>query len=220
MSESPYRDSTDRARVRLMIADDHESVRQGLRALFASSEGVDIVAEAGDTDEVLARVQSLPLDVVVMDLSMPPLGGLAAIRVIKAEKPGIEVVVLTRYSDSSFVREALAAGASGYVLKQSSFTELRQAVEAVGRREQYFDRQVAAAVERLGGEVTEAASGRERDVLRRAALGQSNKEIAEALAISVRTVEVHKTRGMRKLALRDRRELVRYASVQGWLTET
>jgi DNA-binding NarL/FixJ family response regulator len=203
-----------------MLADDHETVRQGLRALFASVPDIDIVEEVGDAETVIARAQALAPDLVVLDLSMPKTGGLASIRELRRVAPKTEIVVLTRYHDAAFVRQALTAGAVAYVLKQSPFSELQQAVTQAARGERYIDRALAGQLgERAAVDATGRVSDRERDVLRRAALGQSNKEIASALNIAVKTVEVHKTQGMRKLDLRDRSDLIRYATMQGWLSE-
>jgi DNA-binding NarL/FixJ family response regulator len=207
-------------RLRVMLADDHETVRQGLRALFASVPGIDIVEEVGDAETAIARAKALAPDLVVLDLSMPKTGGPAAIRELKRVAPKTEIVVLTRYRDAAFVREALGAGAIAYVLKQSPFSELHEAVTQASRGERHIDRALAAQLEeRAAIDTTGRVSDRERDVLRRAALGQSNKEIASALKIAVKTVEVHKTQGMRKLDLRDRSDLIRYATMQGWLSE-
>jgi len=207
-------------RLRVMLADDHETVRQGLRALFASVPGIDVVEEVGDAESAIARAKALAPDLLVLDLSMPKSGGLAAIRELKRVASKTKVVVLTRYRDAAFVREALSAGAVAYVLKQSPFSELHQAVMQASHGKRYIDHTLAALMEEHAAiDTTGRVSDRERDVLRRAALGQSNKEIASALNIAVKTVEVHKTQGMRKLDLRDRSDLIRYATMQGWLFE-
>jgi len=205
--------------IRVMLVDDHEAVRQGLRALFETVPEVDVIEDVGDVEAALTSVRSTGPDLVVLDLSMPKIGGLAAIRQIKAERPDTAIIVLTRHSDLAFVREALRSGASGYVLKQSSFGELRRAAVLVANGEQYLDSRLKNAFEEPALEFTGQISNRERDVLRRTALGQSNKEIAAALGIAVKTVEVHKGNGMRKLDLSDRGALIRYAALQGWLAE-
>jgi DNA-binding NarL/FixJ family response regulator len=194
-------------------------VRQGLRALLEGIPEIDVVDEVGDTDTAVAHVRALQPDLLVLDLSMPKAGGLSAIRMIKSEPSSTAIVVLTRFQDAAFVRDALEAGASGYVLKQSPFSELQYAIAQVMRGERYVDRHLPQEGPSDGARVSRGITQRELEVLRRAALGQSNKEIAAALAIAVKTVEVHKTQGMRKLALRDRRELVRYATIHGWLRE-
>jgi DNA-binding NarL/FixJ family response regulator len=203
-----------------MLADDHETVREGLRALFATVPDVDVVEDVGDGESAIDRVRAVEPDLLVLDLSMPKAGGLSALRSIKRDKPNTAVVVLTRYRDPAFVREALASGASAYVLKQSPFSELQRAVASAARGGKYIDRRLLS----MDGEYrrfdeTPDVSDRERDVLRRTALGQSNKEIAWDLRIAVKTVEVHKTHAMRKLDLRDRADLIRYATMHGWLRE-
>jgi DNA-binding NarL/FixJ family response regulator len=204
--------------VRVMLADDHESIRQGLRAVVPAVPAIEVVGDAGDADALLASVRREKPDVLVLDLSMPNVGGMASIRRIREAMPRLAVVVLTRSGDRVFVDDVFAAGGSGYVLKQSPFSELHRAIAAAAAGQHYVDSRLAPTDDRPV--VTEGAiSGREREVLRRTALGHSNKEIAAALAIAVKTVEVHKSHGMRKLGLQDRTELVRYAAMQGWLLE-
>jgi DNA-binding NarL/FixJ family response regulator len=203
--------------IRVMLADDRETARQGLRALFASVPEVEIVEEVGEAESAIARAKAVQPDLLVLDLSMPESGGLALSREIK-EHSKTQIVVLTRHRDPAFVREALSAGASAYVLKQSPFSELQQAVAAAARGERFIDSRLASLLDKQPA-LEVRISRRELDVQRRAALGQGNKEIAAALSIAVKTVEVHKTQGMLKLKLRDRRDLVRYATMQGWLRE-
>lgn len=202
-----------------MLADDHEAVRQGLRALFAAVPEVEVVKDVGDVDSALAHLRADAPDLIVLDLSMPKAGGLGAIRLIKEARPGIAVVVLTRYRDLAFVQEALTAGASAYVLKQSPFDELRHAVFSAFKGGRYVDSGLRTALDAPPFDFKGRVSNRALDVLRRTVLGQSNKEIAAALNIAVKTVEVHKTNAMRKLDLPDRSALVRYAAMQGWLID-
>jgi DNA-binding NarL/FixJ family response regulator len=201
-----------------MLVDDHEAVRQGLRALFGTVPEIDVVYDVGDVEAGLVGIRTAAPDLVVLDLSMPRIDGLSAIRLFKDERPETAIVVLTRHADIAFVREALKAGASGYVLKQSSFTEIHRAAVLAVKGEQYVDSRFKAASKDISLESTDL-SRREAEVLRRTVLGQSNKEIAAALRISVKTVEVHKSNGMRKLDLPDRSALVRYAAMHGWLME-
>lgn len=208
------------AQIRVMLADDHVALRHGLGGLLRAELDVDVVEETGDVEATLVGVKRNKPDVLVLDLSMPRTGGLTAIPELKAAGPATAIVVFTRHRDVAFVREALRAGASGYVLKQSPMDELWRAIRSVLRGGQYVDSVLKAAFDDPSLEFRGHISNRERDVLRRTALGQSNKEIAHALQITVRTVEVHKTNGMRKLDLGDRSALVRYAVVQGWLLET
>jgi DNA-binding NarL/FixJ family response regulator len=181
---------------------------------------IDIVGEVGDTDAAVASVRAISPHLLLLDLSMPGAGGLTAIRRIRQVDRHTPIVVLTRHRDLSFVQDALAAGATGYVLKQSPFSEVQRAVHHAVRGERYIDGQLRASIDNPpDGPRGRRVSARERDVLRRAALGQGNKEIAASLGIAVKTVEVHKAEGMRKLDLHDRAELVRYATLQGWLAD-
>ncbi len=206
-------------RIRVMLADDHEAIRHGLRALFATLPDVEIVAEVGDVESAVVGLRVATPDLIVLDLSMPKTSGLAAIRQIKAARPSTAIVVLTRHADVAFVREAMKGGASAYVLKQSSFGELRSATIVAMNGGRYVDNHLREALSDSALHPTGHVTGRERDVLRRTVLGQSNKDIASELGIAVKTVEVHKTNGMRKLDLLDRGALVRYAVMQGWLDE-
>ena len=204
--------------IRVLLADDHASVRQGLCALFAASEEVDLITDVSDGAAAIEQARALAPDVVIMDLSMPT-SGLVALKQIKDERPDTQIVVLSRHRDLAYVRAALAAGASGYVLKQSPFSDLKKAVLAAARGERYVDEQLAADSSlKRGGDITAPPlSQREVEVLRRAAAGFSNKEIAAELKISVKTVEAHKSNAMRKLRLKDRSAVVRFALMQGWL---
>lgn len=209
--------------LRVMLADDHETVRQGLRALFQTVPNVEVVHDVADGDAALDAIRTLAPDLVVIDLSMSPADGLTVMRRVKADGRATKLVVLTRYREAGYVREAFAAGALGYVLKQSPFSELRRAVEAAGRGEPYLDpalrfpvsaTQLAAPLE-----IAAEASERELDVLRRAVRGQSHRAIAAALDIAVKTVEAHKANGMRKLGLHGRSQMLRYAVLHGWLLD-
>ena len=210
-------------RLRVMLADDHETVRQGLRALFASVPEVDVVHDVADGDAAIEAIRTVAPDLVVIDLSMLPTDGLTVMRRIKDARRQTKLVVLTRYRDTAYVREALAAGASGYVLKQSPFSELKNAVAAVARGEQYLDPGLWEGASPGAPPASQApdalVSRRGLEVLRRAAVGQPNREIADALGIAVKTVEVHKSNAMKKLGLRDRTQLIRYAVLQGWLRD-
>ena len=205
---------------RIVLADDHETVRQGLRALLASADDLDVVDEVGDTESALASVRTLKPDVLILDLAMPSQGGLTTIKQLVSEGSKTAIVVLTRFTEAAFVQEAMAAGAAAYVLKQSSFAEVRRAIELASRGEVYVDQRLSADPAPNGSPAQPPRiTNREREVLQRASRGQSNKEVAAALGIATKTVEVHKAQGMRKLGLEDRSALVRYASLQGWLRE-
>jgi DNA-binding NarL/FixJ family response regulator len=214
------------ATIRVLLADDHETVREGLKLLVDAQTDMEVVGEARDGRLALKQAEALHPDVVVLDVSMPEMNGLAATRAIKQVTPATAIVALTRYSDDAYVQEILNAGAVGYVLKQSASAELLKAIRAAADGRHYVDPTVASRLaqgmmarhvrgEKKGVQISE----REAEVLRRMALGHSNKDIAAALGLSVKTVEVHKANAMRKLGLRGRIDVVRYAVLQGWLQD-
>ncbi len=211
--------------IRVLIAEDHETVRHGLRLLIDAQRDMQVVAEAGDGREALAQAMTADPDVALIDISMPTVNGLQATRAIRTSAPRTAVVALTRYSDHPFVQELLRAGAIGYVLKKSTSQDLLAAIRAAASGQPYVDAALGVVgpggrgSSRPRGEPRPPISDRERDVLRLMALGHSNKEIAVDLGISVKTVEVHKSNAMRKLDLHGRVDVVRYAVLQGWLTQ-
>jgi DNA-binding NarL/FixJ family response regulator len=208
--------------IRVLLADDHETVRQGLKLLIDGQPDMEVVGEAGDGEAAVAQAPALRPDVAVLDVSMPRMNGLAAARAIRERVPDTAVVALTRYSDAAYVKALLEAGASGYVLKRSASAELLDAIRAAARGEQHLDATIASNMQpRLmrGQAAKPGLSAREREVLRLMALGYSNKDIAQTLDIAVKTVEVHKSNGMRKLELGGRIDVIKYAALQGWLDE-
>ncbi len=215
------------APLRILIADDHAIVRQGLKLLIDSQPDMKVIAEAATGDAAVDQATVLKPDVVIMDVSMPGLNGLLATRTLKQRQPQTAIVALTRHEDKSYLEDLLRAGASAYVLKQSPPTEFLRAVRAVAAGGIYVDPsmtpQVAdgllAARPRAGAEPGRLTE-RESEVLRLVAVGHSNVEIAEKLDISVKTVEVHKTNAMRKLGLTGRVDVIRYGVLQGWLYDT
>jgi DNA-binding NarL/FixJ family response regulator len=210
-------------KIRVLLADDHETVRQGLKLLIDAQPDMQVVGEARDGREVVNAVIALIADVAVLDISMPEMNGLAATRVISESAPRTAVVALTRYGDEAYVQQMLGAGARGYVLKQSASGELLAAIRAAADGRQYLDTALAGRSDpglfrpRTAGPVR--ITDREAEVLRMMAAGHSNKEIATALDVSVKTVEVHKSNAMRKLGLHGRIDVVRYALLQGWLRD-
>ena len=200
---------------RVLLADDHESARQGLRALFDRLPAFEVVDDVGNRGAAVDAANGLSPDVVVMELSTPD--GLEMLRRLKERRPDIAAVVLSQYRDWAYARAALEAGASGYVLKQSAFSALVRAVEAAAQGQRHVDQGVVEAPAPFSP--NRQLSGRESEVLRRAAAGHSNKDIATALRISVKTVEVHKANGMHKLGLKDRSEVLRFGLLQGWLAD-
>jgi DNA-binding NarL/FixJ family response regulator len=214
-------------RLRIVLADDHVTVRHGLKLLIDSQPDMTVVAEAGDGAAAIHRVEEFAPDVVVMDISMPGINGLNATRTLKESHPATRVVALTRYSDDAYLQELLRAGVAGYVLKQSASIELLQAIRAAAAGGQYLDSAVTARITvgflardgRRTRQARPSLTERETEVLRLIARGYSNKEIAAQLELSVKTVEVHKANGMRKLSLRGRIDIVRFAILQGWMQD-
>jgi two-component system, NarL family, response regulator NreC len=206
--------------IRILLADDHETVRAGLRMLVDAQPDMQVVAEASDGEQAMARVADTRPDVAVLDLTMPGVGGLTVARRL-ATDPGVtSIVVLTRHDDEAYVRELLAAGVAGYVLKQSSSEELLRAIRAAARQERYVDPACGGQVKDGAAErATQTITPREREVLRLMAIGHSNKEIASMLTISIKTVEVHKGNAMRKLRLGGRTDVVRYAVLHEWMKD-
>jgi DNA-binding NarL/FixJ family response regulator len=210
--------------MRVLIVDDHAVVRAGLRLLLEAEEDVEPVGEAGSGREAIFQNRSLKPDVILLDVVMPDQSGLDVIPTLLHERPEAKVLVLSMQDDPQYVRQAFAAGASGYVLKEAADTEVVAAVREVAKGGRYVHPELGA---RLVAAETEAArraeedplSEREREVLRLLALGHTNQEIAKQLYISVRTAETHRAHIMQKLRLSSRAELVRHALAQGLLEE-
>lgn len=207
--------------IRILIADDHGVLRAGLRALLTGAPDIEVVAEAGNGEEALdLAAQTLP-DIALIDISMPRLDGIEVTRRLKQVLPEIQVLLLTMHEDGGLLREALRAGAAGYVVKRAAESELMTAIQAVRRGELYVH---PALTRSLLQEITpadpparqaEPLSQREVDVLRLIAQGHTNRQVAEALSLSVRTVESHRASIMEKLGLHSRAELVTYAIKRG-----
>jgi len=211
--------------IRVLVVDDHTVVRSGLRRLLDAEEDIETVGEAPDADRAVFEAIEHKPDVVLMDLVMPRKGGIEGMPSVLRAVPATKVLVLSMQDDPRYVREAFAAGASGYVLKEAADTEVVQAVRAVAAGEHYVHpvlgaRLIAAEAEERRRAEADPLSDREREVLRLLALGHTNQEIAKQLYISVRTAETHRAHIMQKLRLATRAELVRYALAQGLLDES
>lgn len=210
--------------LRILLADDHVTMRHGLRLLIDGQIDMKVIAEASDGDAAIENAIALKPDVIIMDISMPGMNGLVATRALRQYLPSTAIVTLTRHGDDAYVQELLRAGVSGYVLKQSAPTELLQAIRAAAAGGQHLDSTLTARVTaRVLGRADKlkrpsaTLSERESEVLRLIASGYSNKEIAGQLSLSVKTVEAHKANAMRKLGLGGRIDIVKYAVLQGWL---
>lgn len=215
-------------KLRILLADDHALLRDGLKALVNVQPDMEVVGEADNGRTAWQNAKELLPDVLVMDIAMPELNGVQATEILKRECPDIKILALTAYKDKGYLDQLLKVGASGYVLKLSAAEELIEAIRVVASGGVYLDRQMADRVtgsylrqQILRGESRQRGlTDREEEVLRLIAQGYSNKEISTQLNISVKTVESHKSNLMDKLQLKSRTEIVRYAVRQGWLQDT
>jgi two-component system, NarL family, response regulator NreC len=208
--------------IRVLIVDDHAVVRAGLRLLLNAEDDIETVGEAGDAREAIFEARSTKPDVVLMDVVLGGKSGIEVTSELLHEDPEARILVLSMQDDPRYVREAFAAGAHGYVLKEAADTELVTAVREVARGGRYVHPTLGARMAAADAAAADAAehdplSDREREVLRLLALGHTNQEIAQMLYISVRTAETHRAHIMQKLRLETRAELVRYALAQGLL---
>ena len=209
-------------RIRVLVVDDHTVLRAGLRMLIRAQADMDVVAEAADGDEAVRKGIEARPDVVLMDLSMPGSGGIRAIERLRQECPASRVLVLTMHDVPAYLRAALAAGASGYVVKSAADSELLSAIRGVHRGRTVLDPELAASAlqntlgrQPAGGLAAAPLSPREREVLDLIAQGYTNQQIADRFGLSVKTIETHRSRLVEKLGLRSRAELVRYALDSG-----
>jgi DNA-binding NarL/FixJ family response regulator len=213
--------------LRIVLADDHAVVREGLKSLINASPGMSVVGEAENGLVACQMAKQLRPDVVVMDVSMPELTGSQATERIAHESPQVKVLALTVHEDKGYLRQLLSAGAAGYVLKRAAAEELIHAIRVVAGGGVYLDPSMAGKV--VGGFVRRGAtdtnspnstlSERETEVAQLTAAGHSNKEVATRLDLSIKTVETYRARAMEKLGLKSRADLVRYAVQQGWLQD-
>jgi len=213
-------------KIRIVLADDHPIVLDGLRNLIRAEPDLQLVGEAASGLSALKIIREQRPDVAVLDISMPELNGILLSRRLAGEMPALRLLVLTLHEDRAYLNQALEAGVRGYVLKRSAVENLVQAIRAVMVGGLYIDPAIVGRVfeskqvsKRLAARkgVAPALTDRGADVLKMAALGFTNKEIASRLDVGVKSIEAYKARGLEKLGLKTRAELVRYASGQGWL---
>lgn len=212
--------------LRIFLADDHNVVRAGLKALINAQPDLEVVGEASDGVELLTLVNHVVPDIVVMDLSMPRLNGVETTQQLLGRMPMMRILILSVHEDATYLRRAIEAGATGYVLKRAAAESLIGAIRVVGSGNLYLDPALGVKLARnvmsgknSVGTAAAVLSDREEAVLRLVALGYSNKEIAGQLTLSVKTVETYKARAMEKLSLYSRVAIVRYAVEHGWLGE-
>lgn len=210
-------------KIRVIIADDHALVRDGIKALLGLTPDIEVIGEATDGRQAIDQCLDLKPDVVLMDIAMPGLGGIEATLELKREAPKTRVLVLTQYDDPEYVRRFLNIGVAGYVLKRMLGSELASAIRSAAQGGLVLDPHVAKeAMERIpkrvgpeSEDLYETLTDREKQVLRLVALGMSNKEVADSLRISVKTAMTHREHLMEKLSLRNRTELIKFAIKKG-----
>ncbi|HKG36632.1 MAG TPA: response regulator transcription factor [Solirubrobacterales bacterium] len=205
--------------MRVLIADDHGIVRSGIRLLLERQSGIEVIAEAADGAEARELAVREKPDLAILDVKMPKLTGLQATREIKQQAPGVAVLILSMHDDERYLFEALKAGASGYVLKTQADTDLLAAIRAVERGEPFLTPRAQQVLIRdvldRGPNGEEELTPREEEIVKLVAEAHTTREIAEILHLSEKTVENHRANAMRKLGMRDRVELVRYAIRRG-----
>ncbi len=214
------------SKIRVFLADDHQLFREGIRSLLGRAPDIEVVGEAGDGQDAVAQVKTLVPDVVLMDISMPGMNGLEAAAQMKESTPSAKVLILTVHESNQYVSQMLQVGAAGYVVKSVSSTELVSAVRAVYQGNVYLYPSIARMI--IQDYLKQAASGqdssldgltpRETEILKLIAGDRRNKEIADMLGISLKTVQAHRTSLMMKLGLHDRTQLVKYAIRKGLIS--
>lgn len=207
--------------IRVMLADDHNIVREGLRRIIEESGDIQVVAEAADGRQAMEQIRSASPDVAVVDISMPGMDGLELISLISAELPELPILVLTMHEEEQYVIRAISTGARGYVTKRSASEELVAAIRKVYSGGRYLTESAAESLAvrlargKKGLSPLDSLSNREVQVLRRLALGQTNREIAEAYCLSIKTVDTYRSRLLKKLNLRNNADLSRFAMQTG-----
>lgn len=210
--------------VRILLADDHAVLRSGLRLLLTNTNEYEVVGEASSGTETLSLAEKLQPDLILLDLSMPALGGLDALPALRKLVPSTRILILTMHDDAQYLRQALKHGASGYVLKKAADVELLSAMRSVLRGEVYVPPSMTRILledmlpESRSGDKEdswESLSDREQEVLKMVALGHTSAEVAEQLNLSAKTVETYRARGMEKLGLRTRAALVKFTLQEG-----
>jgi DNA-binding NarL/FixJ family response regulator len=209
--------------IRILIVDDHDLVREGIRTMLEQEPGFEVVGEVGDGQEAIRRVRELAPDVVLMDVALPGgIGGLEATEAILSERPATRVIILTQYEQGEYIRRALKIGAQGYLLKRSASSQLKEAIRTVARGERYLH---PVAAEELVDLVTsgrsldledyETLTQRERQVLKLLAEGKTSRDIAKYLGVSLKTAMTHRSNLMAKLGMHSRAEVIKFAIRKG-----
>lgn len=215
-------------KIRVLITEDHKTVRRGLKMIIAAETDMEVVGEADNGHEALKLAQELQPDVIIMDISMPVLNGIEATTEIKKAAPSVKILTLTRHADKAYIHKLMQSGVSGYVLKQSEADELLRAIRKIAGGGNYLDPAITEMVfdicttkqvKELGEIQFVRLSDRESEVLRLISRGYSNKEISVQLKTSIKTIETQKAAALRKLNISGRTEIINYAILQGWLKD-
>lgn len=206
--------------IRVLIVDDHPMVAEGIQSILESYDEIEVVGTLSNGQEAVDQASSLQPDVILMDLNMPALGGLSATELILERLPDTRVLILSMHDSPEYISTALSHGARGYILKDVQTEEIKQAIDAVMQGERYLCTGASGSLEPKGDSAREALTGREQTILLELAQGKSNKEVALALDISVRTVETHRKNIKRKLGISSTAGLTRYAMEHGMLQGT
>lgn len=209
--------------VKVLVADDHKIVRDGLRTMLSKYPEIEVVAEAEDGRTTVELVNKLSPNIVIMDIAMPDLNGIEATRQIVAEKPDVKVIALSMHSDRRYISAMFKAGASGFLQKHCAFEEMMSAIHAVNKNKTYLSPSISGTViedfirhpEKSESSVFSILSNREREVLQLLAEGRNTKEIAANLKVSIKTVEAHRVKIMSKLGIHSVAELTKYAVREG-----
>jgi len=214
-------------KLRILLAEDHQIVREGIKLLVDAQPDMEVVGEADNGEVCIQKADELKPDLIVMDISMPSMNGLRATKRLRSMSSNVKILTLTRHTDDGYLQQLIGAGSNGYVLKQSAPTELINAIRSVAAGKAYLDPSLAQKV--MGGYATRSGSmrgegkgvltDRENEVIRLIALGYSNKEIGGKIELSVKTIEAHKANAMRKLHISSRIDIVRYAILRNWLQD-
>ncbi|MFK7834785.1 MAG: response regulator [Sulfitobacter sp.] len=212
--------STLPQKTRVVIVDDHPMVAEGIQSILESYDDIEVIATLSNGREVIEQLDSLNPDVVLMDLNMPDMGGLTATEIVLERRPGTRIVILTMHDNPEYISSALSHGAMGYLLKDVPTDEIKLAIDVVMQGKQYLCTGAKGSIAPKDGDTREALTEREQTILLQLASGKSNKEVANALEISVRTVETHRKNIKRKLGISSTAGLTRYALEHGVLQGT
>ncbi|MEQ9258903.1 MAG: response regulator transcription factor [Roseovarius sp.] len=206
--------------IRIVIVDDHPMVAEGIQSILESYDDVEVIATLGNGQEIIDRVERLAPDVILLDLNMPGIGGLSTTEIILERRPETRILILSMHDSREYIASALSHGAMGYVLKDVPTEEIKRAIDAVMAGQRYLCTGAQGSLSPREGALREQLTNREQTILLQLAQGRSNKEVAEALDISVRTVETHRKNIKRKLGISSTAGLTRYALEHGVLQGT